>query len=912
MPWQQSKKTGAWREIDENGNPTGRTAPATPTQAPQQGAIPIGPRKTEATPSGYRRGPDGTLEPIPGGPAIKTSYRQLTPSEAASRGLPPLQEGQFYQVSSEGSISVVGAPQRDRAYRPMPDGAAKRYEDAVSGYANLDRAISTFNPDYAGNTITGGLENSIQRRFDSFGTKGQAQWWADVNATDNALRNALFGASLTAGEQAAWDRTSIDPSMDPAQVKRNLEQRREIARGALSRKTAFLKANGYDPDAVNALAGEYAPNLGGVTGQSGSGTVWDQARIMAPVEAAAPFGATERQVPIPAEMQAEYQQYMANNFGNINPDDYANFRAGLDAKYGFGPQSPDLYKADAAKFNEYYNAGGRQVAPLPGPTEKLSLSQYISNSLENNPITASLANAGDAVSLGTISLIDRKFGDGNMQRLTEANPKAALMGQVAGSIVGGGALNRLGSAAAGRFLPALLQGGKGAAAARGIAGDVAYSTIYGTNTGGSPIESALMGGIGGALGRGVGGVAGKAVNRLTAASSLNVTPALERLRAAGVTPTIGQIMRGKENPGMIARAIAGMEDVTANNGVTGNLINPARARAMEQANNSAFNIHAGETGPVSGYGVDALNQLDSMKNAAYSRATEGVSIPLDDPQLIQQLGDARKFGLAQDAARSRRDFEISTREGLAPIFGNGDSMSGSQLQDALRFTQGEQRVWGKAANGPMPDPSARGVADAFGRVEDSLISAAARNAPGAIPKLKQANRINRTLSVLDSAVPTDGEGIFTGAQLMNAIKANNSKFGAGRGVRAAQKSPLFQLASDMQAVLPNKIPPTGVNAAPMLALMGLGSTGAGYATDNSTLGTIGAALLAATPYTKRGGSAVAKALLDRPDSLKALGTAINKRKGLFGSAAIPLMLEANNKSVELPSLSSFLKRSPSR
>jgi len=875
MPWQQSKKTGAWREIDENGRPTGRTAPATPTQAPQQGAIPIGPRNTQRAQENARADRADARAEEADRRAARADARAAAAAEREAKAW-------------DATHNPDGTPKQVRTYRPMPDSAAKRYEDAVSGYANLDRAISTFNPDYAGNTITGGLENSIQRRFDSFGTKGQAQWWADVNATDNALRNALFGASLTAGEQAAWDRTSIDPSMDPAQVKRNLEQRREIARGALSRKTAFLKANGYDPDAVNALAGEYAPNLGGAAQQSGSGTVWDQAQIMAPVEAAAPFGATERQVPIPAEMQAEYQQYMANNFGNINPDDYANFRAGLDAKYGFGPQSADLYKADAVKFNEYYNAGGRQVAPLPGPTEKLSLSQYISNSLENNPVTASLANAGDAASLGTISLLDRKFGDGNMQRLSEANPNAALVGQVAGSIVGGGALNRLGSAAAGRFLPALLQGGKGAAAARGIAGDVAYSTIYGTNTGGSPIESALMGGIGGALGRGVGGVAGKA------AIGLNVTPALERLRAAGVTPTIGQIMRGKENPGMIARAIAGMEDVTANNGVTGNLINPARARALEQANNSAFNIHAGETGPVSGYGVDALDQLDSMKNAAYNRATEGVSIPLDDPRLIQQLGDARKFGLAQDAARSRRDFEISTREGLAPIFGNGDSMSGSQLQDALRFTQGEQRMWGKAANGPMPDPSARGVADAFGRVEDSLISAAARNAPGAIPKLKQANRINRTLSVLDFAVPTDGEGIFTGAQLMNAIKANNSKFGAGRGVRAAQKSPLFQLASDMQAVLPNKIPPTGVNAAPMLALMGLGSTGAGYATDNSTLGTIGAALLAATPYTKRGGSAVAKALLDRPDSLKALGTAINKRKGLFGAASIPLMLEAQN------------------
>ena len=109
-----------------------------------------------------------------------------------------------------------------RTYRPMPDSAAKRYEDAVSGYANLDRAISTFNSTTPETPSRAGLRTRSSAVLTVSARKGQAQWWADVNATDNALRNALFGASLTAGEQAAWDRTSIDPSMDPAQVKRNL------------------------------------------------------------------------------------------------------------------------------------------------------------------------------------------------------------------------------------------------------------------------------------------------------------------------------------------------------------------------------------------------------------------------------------------------------------------------------------------------------------------------------------------------------------------------------------------------------------------------------------------------------------------------------------------------------------------
>lgn len=856
MPIKRNKRTGELWEFDDNGNPVRRIdAP----QAPQQGAIPIGPRNTQRAQENARADrADARAE---------EAARRAAEADARAAASAERQAKEW-----EATHNPDGTPKQVRTYRPMPDSAAKRYEDAVSGYANLDRAISTFNPDYAGNTITGGLENSIQRRFDSFGTKGQAQWWADVNATDNALRNALFGASLTAGEQAAWDRTSIDPSMDPAQVKRNLEQRREIARGALSRKTAFLKANGYDPDAVNALAGEYAPNLGGVTGQSGSGTVWDQARIMAPVEAAAPFGATERQVPIPAEMQAEYQQYMANNFGNINPDDYANFRAGLDAKYGFGPQSPDLYKADAAKFNEYYNAGGRQIAPLPGPTEKLSLSQYISNSLENNPVTASLANAGDAASLGTISLIDRKFGDGNMQRLAEANPNAALMGQVAGSIVGGGALNRLGSAAAGRFLPALLQGGKGAAAARGIAGDVAYSTIYGTNTGGNPIESALLGGIGGALGRGVGGVAG------TAAGGVARSPAAQKLASLGVPMTAGQ------NLGGFAKAV---EDRLMSAPWVGDAIGKRRMESFQGFNRAALNEAGAPIGAtVNDTGERGLQQLLDQTGQAYDNATAGARVPLD-PQFSQDMMAARALGdaLPPDLAQK---FGTAVNNRAMPVAVAGE-LTGDTYQQAMRGFKGYKAETVK----PGFEADYR---DALSGVQDALKGQMMRGGGAdVVERLGKADQAYRMAKVLEDAqgkaINGTGSGatnIFTPAQLNLAARANAKKFGGQR--------PFSQLAEAGQEVLPSKIPDSGTAGRMTQLLLPAALGGAGYATGGTDgAGTaLGLLALLRGSASKAGQKAINKALFDRPDSLKALGTAINKRKGLFGSATIPLMLEANN------------------
>ena len=52
-----------------------------------------------------------------------------------------------------------------------------------------------------------------------------------------------------------------------------------------------------------------------------------------------------------------------------------------------------------------------------------------------------------------------------------------------------------------------------------------------------------------------------------------------------------------------------------------------------------------------------------------------------------------------------------------------------------------------------------------------------------------------------------------------------------------------------------------------------------------------AALLSAGA-SKTGQKAINKLLFDRPDAAKAAGSLIRKRKGLFGSASVPLMLEA--------------------
>lgn len=135
----------------------------------------------------------------------------------------------------------------------LPGDKEKSLRDAVSTVSSLGRATAGFRDDYLG--FGAGIENFAQSYTD-FGTPGQRDWWADFKSTDNLTRNELFGASLTAGEKAAYAATTITPDMSPAQAKKNIARREEIARGGLTRYRDYLLASGYGKEAIDALIGQ--------------------------------------------------------------------------------------------------------------------------------------------------------------------------------------------------------------------------------------------------------------------------------------------------------------------------------------------------------------------------------------------------------------------------------------------------------------------------------------------------------------------------------------------------------------------------------------------------------------------------------------------------------------------------------
>ncbi len=455
---------------------------------------------------GYRRRADGTQEFIPGGPA--------DPSIRANR------------------------------IRPLPESAYGRLSDGVSAVNSLDRALNSFDDNYAGNLL-GNIENALQGvAGDNVGTPGQSQWWADIAATDNIARNALFGASLTAGEAAAWAATTVNPRMDPALVRENLNRRLEIARGALRRSARSYRANNYNPEAIEEALGEMRDVLEDrpATDNSWSGVARNVIDRMAPGpppttgSGVAAQGPTDG--PDPASLISDGGRNVVSSEGGttLTGDDRARavdyarqmtarIRRGdsiseLDA-FARGAGMPPIdprYQSTIARYRA--RGRGRELTFVMDPEPSGRSEPTPVSGVANSGPGAFISGVGDTVTLGALDeiggvvsgagslLSGGSFSEGydssvdnfraNRDALRENNPLPYGAGQIAG----------------GFLLP-----GFGASGAVGLARlGAGYGGTYGFNSADSEnVLDRLQGaGVGAGIGAATGGAFGFGADRLAA------------------------------------------------------------------------------------------------------------------------------------------------------------------------------------------------------------------------------------------------------------------------------------------------------------------------------------------------------------------------------------------------------------
>jgi len=125
--------------------------------------------------------------------------------------------------------------------------------DAISG------VISNFKDEYAGTGLPGGRAISNWAASKGYGdkeTKDAQKWWADWDrAYTLPVRNEMFGAALTATEQAAWEKANISPDMTPAQIREATATIEKIKRDVLARERETLKSAKFNPKQVDTAFG---------------------------------------------------------------------------------------------------------------------------------------------------------------------------------------------------------------------------------------------------------------------------------------------------------------------------------------------------------------------------------------------------------------------------------------------------------------------------------------------------------------------------------------------------------------------------------------------------------------------------------------------------------------------------------
>jgi len=172
---------------------------------------------------------------------ITVNPRERMQFDPVRGGVVNLDTGEFKPV-----ISPTGEPIGGRE-KPLTSGEVNKITDIDTSLGTQKRLKETFDDKYAGYKLQmgGELANVIGSKFGG-DNQAQAEWWASHAANDNIARNALFGASLTAGEQRAWEKTSINPGMSPSMIKNRMAEREALIEAKRNTTVENLGKAGYD------------------------------------------------------------------------------------------------------------------------------------------------------------------------------------------------------------------------------------------------------------------------------------------------------------------------------------------------------------------------------------------------------------------------------------------------------------------------------------------------------------------------------------------------------------------------------------------------------------------------------------------------------------------------------------------
>lgn len=854
--------------------------------------------KLGLAPGTYQMSSEGNISKVAGSQADEKTVESLARLYVTNKLVPPTRPNEVAQQA------IARAMELDPSYDPALAGNRSKAIKDFSGNGQAAQVVRSVNR--LANHLNDMWEASEKMGGPNFGFKPLNSLVASIEQSGEPKLTAQYDAALpgVANEIDKILRGTGSPTVSGIQESiatlkraRSLDERRAafkqiagLIHGALDPiKQSWNSAYGgdrappmwvsphaaavfgkIDPDNASTFGGDDwrgLPGLQGVGDQptaspganAGMGSPGDPSGSMGP-DGAGSGGGDAMVAPTNGQQRTTYDPRLSSQVdAMVNA---GASKAMIDAvlkRQGFPPIRAADYSA--AKDWMAKNPGQKYFGANITRNEDLNLGQRILANPAIAPVAAGVARAGDAASAGILGAMTGEEGRGALDAMGQLHPDAALLGDTAGAIAG----SLGGEAIAGKALTAIPSALKAAP----VLGDMLYGGTLGLNRaqdgegGTGALEGAAAGLGGNLLMRGL----GKAVRGVA-------NPAVQRLRAAGIPLTAGEVLGGGYKKAQDAlTSVFGPGDMVARR----------YAEGRQALNDVAFNQGGAVIGaPINATGNEGISVLNAAKSDAFSKALDPISL---------NVGPAA-FDPIASAADAIPAGELSPGYGGTMIrryvHGNIDPatgmMSGPDFQKAYR---GLAQTASKAA----PKIEGHDIGEALGQAKDVLSSTLQTQNPAAFDAFLKANSANRHLSILRDAVGAaknqDGQ-LFTPAQLNTAAFANTTKFG-GKTAAASGAGPYQQLATDAQQVMSSKLPDSGT--AKRLAMLGL-ATGAGgvggYGLDGgqgATEGGLGLALLLAAGGSKPAQKIMVKALADRPDIAKQAGNLIYNR-GWVGSGVL--------------------------
>lgn len=800
-----------------------------------------------------------TLSPLPAKPTDKTSYRTLSPKDAADRGLPP----GVYQDSSEGKIDKVadlpkieadlGQAIKGLGLNELLVNVGRARKQVDSGWATgIPGKIAGLIPGTPRADFLGALE----------GIKGAAILEKLQALRDQSKTGASGMGSLTEqeGERLANSIASLSPDMSADELTTSLD--------IMERHAHFLQAigAGENPDDP-AVQKKY--KIKPLPGE--------------PEAAAAPTDTPEAPALIPstdgtrAVIDPNKQALGANIVAMVQKGADRNTVMGLAV--GADPTLRDdpRFRAWVDEAVAYHKKNPGRAFPVdPGfytTQEPLTDAEQNVNEAAQSPIGAGLVAAADTAAGGILPEVvgmiggDEKRADAEhtMDVMAAANPNANFLGQLSGGTL---------AALAGELGLAKL--GMGPGVGRAAIADTAYGTGLGAGSAedGHRLEGALYGGAGGLAGslggQGVTNFLGKLVKGVT-------NPAVRGVVDREVPVTIGQAVGGK---------VKGIEDRLAGLPIVGTAINARRMEGVRAMNSKALNEALKPiNGSVGGkLGEEGVADAQDLVGAAFNTALKGKIAAVDHNFVTEAATAKRAIQALPD--RVAKEVESGVDEVINNYFDGAGNISGENMQALLQEL-------GQIKRGYAGDPLGHRIGKSVSMVEKSVENLFKRQAPDVMPQYDAAKQAFRRLSIIEDSVlrAKNKGGVFSPSQLGLADRTNAKKF-SGTHAAAAGKGEFHDFQRDMQDVLPNEVPDSGTAgrialAAVPAAIVGSGA-GIGYAAGDPQSGAatgLGLAGLLALAYSRHGQRALVGAVTKRGPAARAVGQKIKNVSRLIGHGA---------------------------